>query len=521
MPGIGDSSQPSVSTLGQPLVTPATPLIAPSSIPQMVQAIREGTLTAHDILDRVGELGQAKKKAELMNVGEYTSQLGQTARETALQSAIWKAQATPGDYEAKLKALAAAGEVVPVDLKGGFTDEQKRTVDEKFADVSNYMFQRAAAQDWLKNSKVEDKSVKEIDSMGNEKTTVFPGAIKRDPTGNVVDDQTYSNVRNFSITPYQIWKAHGKRSIFDIAPGASAIAPSAQAGRASEVPVEHPQAPIEPRALSPAPAERPMISPGGGMVTETKQALSDSPEKVLKSVQEKDNYKRWDKSLDTAENLKTIADEIRAIPPEEQGRNKNVMNEKDIALVETAIKLYDPEGVIRSFKWDKTAETRPLNELVSNLAPILLKKESLTPPQRERLLNMSFDLVRSREKSVIPDLRRVESVEKAWGRPVLNDRERSILGGTSMAPSSTTATAGPSWIGPSGAKSVFDPATRTWRAVMPGLPTRASQLLPQGAVGTLEERAGQLQGYTPGNPVVPASELIRPKSYDQPLFNIK
>jgi hypothetical protein len=54
----------------------------------MVQAIREGTLTAHDILDRVGEVGQAKKKAELQSLGEFSSDQGIQARAAVRQQQI-------------------------------------------------------------------------------------------------------------------------------------------------------------------------------------------------------------------------------------------------------------------------------------------------------------------------------------------------------------------------------------------------------------------------------------------------
>jgi hypothetical protein len=107
-----------------------------------------------------------------------------------------------------------------------------------------------------------------------------------------------------------------------------------------------------------------------------------------------------------------------------------VQNEKDIALTEAVIKLYDPQGVMRSFKWDKTTETRPIFEYISELKPLLLKNQVLTSPQRERLTTMANDLISSRERIVQPDLQRVLDVEKQWGRPVLNDRERKIASGT-------------------------------------------------------------------------------------------
>ena len=124
-----------------------------------------------------------------------------------------------------------------------------------------------------------------------------------------------------------------------------------------------------------------------------------------------------------------------------------IQNEKDIALTEAVIKLYDPQGVMRSFKWDKTTEARPIFEYVSELKPLLLKEQVLTSPQRERLMTMATDLISARERIVQPDLQRVAEVEKQWGRPVLNDRERKIASGAIF---SSPAAAKPAAAAPAG-----------------------------------------------------------------------
>jgi hypothetical protein len=81
------------------------------------------------------------------------------------------------------------------------------------------------------------------------------------------------------------------------------------------------------------------------------------------------------------------------------------------------------------------------------LKPLLLKDQVLTTPQRERLTTMANDLISARERIVQPDLQRVVEVEKQWGRPVLNDRERKIASGT-FSVGGTPATAQPKLVGP-------------------------------------------------------------------------
>jgi hypothetical protein len=232
--------------------------------------------------------------------------------------------------------------------------------------------------------------------------------------------------------------------------GAPAVVPISDAQRAALVeqqgipPEQATNISVMPRAsVAPALPTVGTTLPGGGVVTKVEHPLQDSPEKVLKSIQDKDSYKEWDKSLGYADLIaQRNAEASRGnLPPK-------IQNEKDIALTEAVIKLYDPAGVMRSFKWDKTTETRPIFEYISELKPLLLKEQVLTGPQRERLTTMANDLIGARERIVQPDLQRVAEVEKAWGRPVLNDRERKIAGGTFSVGGQPSAAQQPKLVGP-------------------------------------------------------------------------
>lgn len=98
----------------QPLVTPADPnIVGPQAVQDLVQSFRNGFVTSQDILDRVGQVGQAKKKALLEQLGEYVnpdviqSRLAQSQAAGAqanLQTATAQAQQGLVSPEAQLQA---------------------------------------------------------------------------------------------------------------------------------------------------------------------------------------------------------------------------------------------------------------------------------------------------------------------------------------------------------------------------------------------------------------------------------
>ncbi len=62
------------------LVGLASPVVEPKSTQALVDAFRNGVITADDITNRIGELGQKKQKAELMGLDESMSPDAQAAR---------------------------------------------------------------------------------------------------------------------------------------------------------------------------------------------------------------------------------------------------------------------------------------------------------------------------------------------------------------------------------------------------------------------------------------------------------
>jgi hypothetical protein len=87
MAGVGQSDLPVVSAGVQatPLVTPADPnTLGSNAVANLVDAFHKGFITQDDIVNRIGDLGQAKNKALLESLGEYVSPEAIHARKNEL-----------------------------------------------------------------------------------------------------------------------------------------------------------------------------------------------------------------------------------------------------------------------------------------------------------------------------------------------------------------------------------------------------------------------------------------------------
>ena len=106
MPGLEDSS-PRLATINPAnLIAPATPVVNGSSVEALSDAFRKGFITADDIVNRVGELGKAKQKAELQLANEAASPEAVQARSAQRQLEI--ESSSPEAIKARKTALTAA-----------------------------------------------------------------------------------------------------------------------------------------------------------------------------------------------------------------------------------------------------------------------------------------------------------------------------------------------------------------------------------------------------------------------------
>lgn len=299
---------------------PDTEVVGPKATAALIEAYRSGVITADDILSRVGKLGQTKKKADLMALEEAISpeaqqsralarqaqdvgnrqtvnnaQLAGQARETELQAAIFKAQAAPGNYEAKLDAITKAGINIPINLAAGLTDENRRMIDSEFADLAEYTTQQQLADQYVKGAK--ETTLKHVGPRGE----VTEEIIMLSPDRQQIPLDKFKQAFQYRQTPYPLWKAQGKNKfgnlfgaqgqIIGAEPLVTPVDPAAaarqraamvNAGVPATQAVQIPDAQIPtvaPRATAP-PAAKPELELGGisergGLVTsvsEPKQA---------------------------------------------------------------------------------------------------------------------------------------------------------------------------------------------------------------------------------------------------------
>lgn len=486
MPGILDQTpppgiNPGLLSAGNLVNANAPAPMSASAIQALSDSMRTGALTAQDVIDRVGELGQTRRKAEIemhkreiedlknpdlvaakhaitLAGGQQAQLAGATAQASLpnvplaadtqaaqLKAALWDAQLHGAGLGPMQDVLMKAGWAVPTAGAAGPTADTQQEIVRRYQAVLQHQQEMAHAQDFLaKTDKTEMVPVTERDAQGNEMVIQKPVITYG---GRIFDPSARDATQKFLTDPTNLmpgtWDAKGRPA----SPSKGVPAPGETNQPVETVPVTDAQRaamantntgtglpPEQAAAISVLPkqtvAALPVVGaavPGGGIVTKREVPIQDSPEKVLKDVQAKDSYKEWDKSLGYADLINQRNADTRAAVA--AGVPKGIQNEKDIALTEAVIKLYDPAGVMRSFKWDKTTETRPLYEKVKELAPLLLGKEVLTDGQRDRLMTMANDLISARERIVQPDLQRIAEVEQKWGRPVLNSRERAIASG--------------------------------------------------------------------------------------------
>lgn len=214
MAGLGGApaQQVQAGATAQPLVTSATPLS-----PTILNAFRDGFITADDIIARIGDTGKAKQKAELTMATEATSPEAIAARKQALlaqtaQAELAQRQAVASgplvDPNAELQAKKIAAEQALLD--------PKRLIAERL---------HAFAEQQLKPANV----VKQVDpASGAEFTRML-------------------NADGLDVTPgspaHTEWSKVAQSAFSELQPGAvQVITPKAA-----------PAAPVAPAAVQPAP----------------------------------------------------------------------------------------------------------------------------------------------------------------------------------------------------------------------------------------------------------------------------
>ena len=151
---------------------------------------------------------------------------------------------------------------------------------------------------------------------------------------------------------------------------------------------------------------------GGTDIVQTPQTVFTA-EKVREDLMKEVPYQSWQKSVPYATTFELNADEVRKLTPAQQGKAN--MNMTDLGLAESLIKLYDPEGVIREFKWEKFETNQPRIDLLKNAWDLAVNRRgSFTPETRAKLIQMGEEVIAGREKAARP------AIEKAFNQVKTN-----------------------------------------------------------------------------------------------------
>jgi hypothetical protein len=168
------------------------------------------------------------------------------------------------------------------------------------------------------------------------------------------------------------------------------------------------------KPVTAAPVIQPTLSHGklpyaGGVdIVQTPQTVFTA-EKIREGLMKEVPYQSWQKTVPYATTFEANADTVRALTPSQQGATN--MNMTDLGLAESLIKLYDPEGVIREFKWEKFETNQPRVDLLKNAWDLAINKRgSFTPETRAKLIEMGEEVIQGREKAARP------AIEKAFNQ---------------------------------------------------------------------------------------------------------
>jgi hypothetical protein len=465
-------------------------------------------MTAAEILDHLGPAADARRKAELTSMQEFTGPNATAARQAAYQAAAAK-----GTLEAA--QAGAAGPLVQPAANLQAAQLARQQADLKYAGGVTAYTQYAPmfGEPAIINGPDGNPDFDQMGQKGNHYQTVLARkgyAVTLSEPGQTIKGETANRqefTRIFSkaiptldITPgspahQQLQDAvqNANNEIFG-APGSVNVQPTTAAPAPPEVSTPagdaaraaameaNPNAPgsqianlstpqakavsVQPLNTPSAPVEKPTVqpgqySPGVGLITGPSKNQFTS-EQIGADLRKQKSYELWDQQKGFAQSFETTANKINAIPVAEQRSAKTKMNTLDIALAESIIKMYDPGMAIREFKWDKLAEAQPYLERLPNWKPEFLKTGTMTPEGRQRLIEMGYDNINGKDAAVLPHIQlAAQRAQGAGMKPtdVLNGDEIRVLNKKAFGTQSGTSTTAPG--APAGGKTVTIPGLGT------------------------------------------------------------
>jgi hypothetical protein len=468
MPAIQPDGPVSAGLAAQPLVSPLNPAVNTSAVESLVDSFRKGFITAEDIHNAIGPVGQAKKKAELTLNTEVAAPTAVEARKTALEASTAKAQ---------LEAAAANAGQANVAPSAALTGEQiaaqrqllpaQTALSAKQLELNAQFLYPKAIYD-IATSRLKGTPVDSVDPKTGTPIKQFRNELGEDvtpPAGaypGSEDFHRYSQLAQRAFANLNLGQAQTTPS--GSAPSSTSLVQPKAAAPAAQSPSVSPAqtfvseaAPVDQQradllksgkfdmhevqtmsdadiidahkqllrflgsgasAVSATPAVAPAVAPVVEPAASTPPTVEPTPQgiqtgmsknfmsapEIGADLRKQKSYELWDQQKGFANSFATAADRISKIPIEEQRSGKAKMNSLDLALAESIIKLYDPGMAIREFKWEKLAEAQPYLEKLPNWRAEFLHTGSLTPEGRQRLIELGYDSVKGKENAILPQL---------------------------------------------------------------------------------------------------------------------
>jgi len=246
-----------------------------------------------------------------------------------------------------------------------------------------------------------------------------------------------------AMTPEQVVASSPVASVISAAAGSTPAQPAI-------TPIASPV-----QAATPVIMPRPVPGTGGITITYALQTVFTA-EKIREGLLKESPYKNWQETIPYATTFETNARQVKSLTPEQQ-RNTN-MNVTDLGLAESIIKMYDPTGTIREFKWEKFEKNQPLASRLKNWQSELLKNGTFTPETRSELIRMGEDVIKGREDAAKPfihkALAQVQSNPRIDPATVFTSEDDRVAASRAASETPTAAPAagiptnspGPGWV---------------------------------------------------------------------------
>lgn len=205
-------------------------------------------------------------------------------------------------------------------------------------------------------------------------------------------------------------------------------------GSSTETPITPTQTPlVEPKGASNLNLGQEI--PGQGRVvglSEPPSQTPPTPAAITDQFRKQKSYEQWNQSKPFYGAMVNTMEEINKIPVSEQRKGNANLNLQDIELVSNFIKLYDPNAVVREFKWDKIEHSQPIPDQVRNWMSTITREGHLTPETRQQLFKVGTQAFHAKEQSIVPDLQMASKIATDAGynlQHILTPEESSLLTG--------------------------------------------------------------------------------------------